>query len=117
MDSKANAHWLWALVLAEGLCAIDGLIIWLLGLPWRSALADAMLFEGAILFVAGGIIDFSRSLTLAHIRGLRAYRPIDPPPRIKTPGQRYILLIAGLLLCVQAMLTVYVFPAPGVGSP
>ena len=99
---------LWALVLAEGFFIVDVFIVRLLGVPWRNFLADAMLFEGAVLFIAGGILDLGRSITFAHIRGLRTYRPTDPPAQVKTPGKGYILLIAGIFLCGQAVLIIYV---------
>ena len=117
MNSKGKDYWLRALVLAEGFCVIDVIVVWMLGLPWRSFLADAMFFEGAILFMVSGIIDLSRSITFTHIRGRRKYRPTDPPPHVKPPGKGYILFIAGLLLCSQAVLIIYVLPATGVRSP
>ena len=117
MNSIRKDYWLWALVLAEGFFVIDVFVVWMLGLPWRSFLADAMFFEGAFLFMAGGFIDLSRSITFMHIRGLRKYRPIDPPPQVKTPGKGYIFLIAGLLLCGQALLIIYGLPAVGGRSP
>ena len=108
-----KTNWLWALILAEGCLVVDVFIVRMLGLPWRSFLPDAMFFEGAFLFMAGGFIDVSRSITFTHIRRLRKYRPTDPPPQVKTPGKGYILLIAGLLLCGQALLIIYGLPAAG----
>ena len=82
----------------------------MLGLPWRSFLADAMLLEGAFLFVIGGIIDLSRSITFTSIRGLRKFRFTDPPPHVKPHRKVYILFIAGLVLCSQALLIIYGLP-------
>lgn len=97
MDSEWKAYWLWALVLAEGLLVIDVSIVWMLGVPLRNFLADAMLFESAFLLISGGIIDMSRSITFKHIRGLRTYRPTDPPPPGQSEGGTVILGETGSL--------------------
>jgi hypothetical protein len=100
--------------LAEGVFAADLLGIRLLGLSWQKSLVDAMFLEGAILLTAGGLLDVSRSITAARIRGLRGHRPEDPPPAVKKPGYGYVLLAAGFLLCLQAILILFAFPSPGI---
>jgi hypothetical protein len=55
-------------------------------------------------------LDFGKSIAFTRIRTLRRSRVGDPPPHIETSGRRYVLLIAALLLCLQAALLVYLFP-------
>jgi hypothetical protein len=111
MRSNLRYYLLWAFLLAEGFSAISAISIGWLGVPWRGSIGDVLFIEGAVLLVAGGLIDVCRSPTFAHIRALSRSRIGDPPPRIRQPNRNYILLIAGLLLCLQGALLVYLFPA------
>ncbi|HSB72323.1 MAG TPA: hypothetical protein VLT62_23585 [Candidatus Methylomirabilis sp.] len=114
MRSRLASYLLWAFLLAQGVGVLSAACIGLAGGSWRRMMGDALFLEGAVLLVAGGLIDVGRSLTVAHIRGLGERQAGDPPPRIRKPGRTYVLLIAGLLLCLQGALFVYLFPArPG----
>ena len=110
MRSRLASYLLWAFLLALGVGLLSAACIALSGASWRKIMGDALFLEGAVLLVAGGLVDVGRSLTVAHIRGLREGRAGDPPPRIQKPGRTYVLLIAGLLLCLQGALFVYLFP-------
>ena len=107
MRAWAINYLLWGLVVAESLLGTSALVVWLLGLPWQDLLGDALFIEGALLLIAGGLTDVGRSVTVAHIRSLAKRHPSDPPPQIRAPGRRYILLSAGILLCAQGILLVY----------
>ena len=102
---------LWGLAIAEGLGVLSGLSIELLGLPWWRSVGDTLFFEGAALLVAVGLLDMSRSITVSHIRTLP--RIGDEPPSLRRPGRTVILVIAGLLLCLQGVLLVRMFPLIG----
>ena len=111
LKPKLKSYLLWAVVLAQALCVLSALSIKLLGMPWRKTLGDLLFLEGALLLVAGGLLDLCRSITLAHIRGLHKSRFGEPPSPVKKPGRGYVLLIAGLLLCIQAVLLLVLFTA------
>jgi hypothetical protein len=84
----------------------------LLGKPWRRSIGDTLFVEGAIFLVMGGLLDLSRSITVSQIR--RLARVGQAPPTIRTPGRIYILVIAGLLMCVQGIVLVrFLSPARG----
>ncbi len=108
MRSRWISYPLWAFGIAEGLGLLSALAIGLLGLSWRRSLGDALFVEGAILLVAAGVIDLGRSVTVAHIRALR--RIGEAPPTIRKPGRAMVLVIAGLLMCLQGVLVVRLFP-------
>lgn len=109
MRPRVMSHLLWALVLALGISATSALAIQLLGAPWRRSLGDALFLEGALLLVTGGLIDVGHSITFTRIRG--ASHISDPPPAMRKPSRNYILLIAGLLLCLQGALLAHIFSA------
>ena len=111
MSSKPRNYLMGALMLAEGLCAISVILIWLLRWPLQDKLADTLFLEGAVLLVVGGFMDIGRSITFEHIRALRNSSIGDPPQKVKKHGFTYVFLIAGLLLCVQGALLVHLFPA------
>jgi len=110
MRSKPIPYLLWAFALAEGFGAVGAISSELLGAPWRRSIGDILFLEGAILLVAGGLIDVSRSVTFGRIRAVLRSQIADPPAPIQGPGRNYILLIAGLLLCLQGMLVVWLVP-------
>ncbi len=99
---------LWALALAEGLGVLSGISIALLGIPWRRSMSDLLFLEGAVLLVAAGLTDISRSITVAHIRALS--RIGEPPPSVRRIGRTIILVMAGVLLCLQGALLARLFP-------
>jgi hypothetical protein len=107
LNLKLINYLLWALIVAEGLCAITAVAIRLLGFPWRGTLGDALFLEGAVLFIVVGLIDMGRSITFGRIRALRKSSFGDPPPEIKKPGRSYMLLLAGLVLFLQGGLLAY----------
>ena len=111
MIPQMKKHLLQAFILAEGLAAISGIIIRLAGLPWRRILGDALFVEGAVLLVAGGLLDFGRSVTVTQIRRLNKSNFHTAPPPVKKPGPGYVLLFAGLLLSAQGVVLVFLFPA------
>lgn len=111
MRSTWRSSLLWALAVAEGLGALSGLSIALLGIPWRRSMGDALFFEGAVLLVVAGLLDVGRSITVAHIRALP--RIGEPPPNVRRPGRTFVLVIAGVLLCLQGALLVRLFPLSG----
>jgi len=111
MRSTWTSNLLWALVIAEGVGVLSALCIELAGIPWRRAIGDTLFFEGAVLLVVGGLVDMARSVTFAHIRALP--RIGEAPPRIRKPGRSVVLLIAGLLMCLQGVLLVRLFPLSG----
>ena len=110
MRSRLVSYMVWAFLLAQGAGLLSAACIALTGVSWRRTMGDALFLEGAVLLVAGGLIDVGRSLTVSQIRLLQGGRVGDPPPRIQKPGRTYVLLIAGLLLCLQGALLVYLFP-------
>ncbi|RJQ58442.1 MAG: hypothetical protein C4530_10585 [Desulfobacteraceae bacterium] len=114
IPSRIKAYTIGTVILAEGIFAADLIGIVLLGVLWRNILVDAMFAEGAVLLAAGGLLDVSRSITAARIRGFLGYRPEDPPPAVKGPGIGYVLLAAGFLLCLQAILILFAFPSLGI---
>ena len=107
MNPQLKNHLLWAFIAAEGICAITAVAIRLMGFPWRRVLGDALFLEGAVLLVAGGLLDIGRSVTFSHIRALRRSRFGDAPPEVKAPGRNYVVLLAGLILCIQGGLLAY----------
>lgn len=111
MRSTWMSYLLWAFVIAEGVGVLSGICLELLGIAWRRSLGDALFFEGAVLLVMVGLLDLGRSVTFAHIRALAKIG--DPPPRIRKAGRSIVLLIAGLLMCLQGVLLVHLFPLAG----
>ncbi len=99
---------LWALVIAEGLGVLSGAGVALLGIPWRRSMGDLLFLEGAVLLVAAGLTDIGRSITVAHIRALP--RIGEPPPSVRRIGRTIILVMAGVLLCLQGALLARLFP-------
>ena len=71
-------------------------------------MGDVLFCEGAVLLVAAGLLDVSRSITVAHIRALP--RIGEAPPSVRRPGRAFVLVIAGVLLCLQGALLVRLFP-------
>lgn len=108
MGSTWKSYLLWAVAIAEGLGLLNALFIELLGLPWRRLIGDALFFEGAALLVAGGLVDVGRSITISHVRALP--RIGEPPPSVRKPGRTFVLVIAGLLMCLQGALLTRLFP-------
>jgi hypothetical protein len=108
MRSTWISSLLWGVTIAEALGVLSGICLELLGLPWRRLMGDALFFEGALLLVLGGLLDMGRSITIAHIRALP--RIGEAPPRVRKPGRTFILLIAGVLMCLQGVLLVRLFP-------
>lgn len=102
---------LWALGIAQAVGVLSGLAGEWLGVPWRRFLGDALFVEGAALLVLAGLLDLTRSVTASHIRA----RPRigDPPPAIRRTGRAYVLVIAGLLLCLEGALLAHVFSSHG----
>ena len=113
MRSSLGSCLLWGIVLAEVFGVVGVISSEALGVSWRRSIADILFLEGAVLLVAGGLIDMGRSVTFAHIRAVLGLRISDPPAPVQGPGRNYILLIAGLLLCLQGALAVYLLPAGG----
>jgi len=111
MSSGLRTSLIGGLALAEGLCGTSALLIWLLKWPWPRSFGDALFFEGAGLLVLCGAVDLGRSVTFSRVRGLRSSTLHDAPPEVRKPRWRYVLLTAGLLLCVQGAAVVYLFPA------
>ena len=109
MRASSINYVLGSLVLAESLCGASALVLWLLGLPWQGLWGDVLFIEGALLLILGGLTDVGRSVTVTHIRTLTKRKPSDPPPQLKRPGRRYILLLAGIMLCAQGVLLVFLF--------
>lgn len=107
MKPHLKNHLLWAFIAAQGICAVTAIAIWVMGFPWRRFLGDALFLEGAVLLVAGGLLDIGRSVTFSHIRALRTSRFSDAPPEVKAPGRIYLVLLAGLMLCIQGGLLAY----------
>ena len=109
MRPRVLSHLLWAVVLALGMSATSAVAIQLLGVPWRGSIGDALFLEGALLLVTGGLVDVGRSITVTRIRN--ASHISRPPRAMMTPGRNYILLIAGLLLCLQGALLAHILSA------
>ena len=86
---------------------ITALAVRLLGYPWRGVLGDALFLEGAVLLIVAGLIDMYRSITVGRIRALHKSGFDDPSTEIKKPGRTYILLLAGIVLCLQGGLLAY----------
>ncbi|UCF94724.1 MAG: hypothetical protein JSW39_11390 [Desulfobacterales bacterium] len=113
MTRKFRNYLLWALVLAEGLYGLTWMVLWLAQRPGQHRLGDALFLEGAVLLVAGGLVDVGRSLTVAHIRRIGRSRMDAPPPQVQKTGPTgYVLLLAGILLCLQGILHAYLAPPP-----
>ena len=108
MRSTWKSSLLWALAIAEGVGVLSGLSIELLGRPWRRSIGDVLFFEGAVLLLVGGLLDMGRSITFAHIRALP--RIGEAPPSVRKPGRAFVLVIAGVLMCLQGVLLVRLFP-------
>jgi hypothetical protein len=110
----ACVHWAgylgWSILIAEGVGLLSGVAIELLGKPWRGSVGDTLFVEGAVFLVVGGLLDFGRSITVSQLR--RLGRPQDAPPPIRKPGGMSILVMAGLLLCVQGIVLGRLFAAP-----
>jgi hypothetical protein len=100
----------WSIVIAEGVGLLSGVAIELLGKPWRGFIGDTIFVEGGVLLVLGGLFDFGRSITVGQLR--RLGRPPEAPPPVRKPGGLSILVIAGLLLCVQGIVLGRLFAAP-----
>jgi hypothetical protein len=107
MNPQLKNHLLWAFIAAQGICAVTAIAFWLTGFPWRRFLGDALFLEGAVLMVTGGMLDIGGSVTFGHIRSLGKSRFGDAPPEVKAPGRNYVVLLAGLMLCVQGGLLAY----------
>lgn len=100
----------WSILLAEGVGLLSGVAIELLGKPWRGTIGDTLFVEGAVFLVLGGLLDLGRSITVSQIR--RLGRPQDAPPPVRKPGGMSILVIAGLLMCVQGIVLGRFFATP-----
>jgi hypothetical protein len=111
MRSTWTSSLLWALAIAEGVGALSGVSIAVLGIPWRRSIGDVLFFEGAVLLVVAGLLDVGRSITVAHIRALP--RIGEAPPSVRKPGRTIVLVIAGVLMCLQGALLVRLFPLSG----
>jgi hypothetical protein len=107
LNSKLINYLFWAIVAAEGLFIITAAAIRLLGYPWRGVLGDALFLEGAVLLIVAGLIDMYRSITFDRIRALRKSSFDNPSTEIKKPGRAYIVLLAGIVLCLQGGLLAY----------
>ena len=97
---------LWALIqsvlLAEGLVVVTIAVFRWLDPAKSLNIIDILFLEGALLMVAGGLCDLSKSITFSHIRALIRSKT-SPPPSYKRTGLAGILLIAGLLVCANAV--------------
>lgn len=98
---------LWTLGIAQAVAILGGLASERLGMSVRPVFGDALFVEGALLLVLAGLLDVTRSVTVAHI--WTRPRIGDPPPSIRRTRRAYALMIAGVLLCLEGVLVAHVF--------
>ena len=97
-----------AAILSTGILLLDMFCLWSLDLWEKVGLADVLLVEGALLMVISGMKDFSHSPTMANVRHLFSRRGFHTAPKNHTHSAgAIVLLISGILLCIQA---VFVLP-------
>ncbi len=98
---------LWTIAIPQALAILVGLAGGRLGISFRPVFGDALFLGGALLLVLAGLLDITRSLTVAHLRT----RPKigDPPLAIRRAGRTYALVISGVLLCLEGVLLAHVF--------
>jgi hypothetical protein len=95
-----------SVLLAEGLVIVTLAVFHWLDPAKSQNIIDILFLEGALLIVAGGLCDLSKSITFTHIRALIRSNTSAPPP-IKRARLGGILLISGLLICAHAVIWVY----------
>jgi hypothetical protein len=100
----------WSILISEGVGLLSGVAIELLGKPWQGSIGDTLFVEGGVFLVLGGLLDLGRSITVSQLR--RLGRSPEAPPPVRKPGGMSILVIAGLLLCVQGIVFGRLFAAP-----
>ena len=98
---------LWTLGIGQAVAILGGLASERLGMSVRPVFGDALFVEGALLLVLAGLLDVTRSVTVAHI--WTRPRIGDPPPSIRRTRRANALVIAGVLLCLEGVLLAHVF--------
>jgi hypothetical protein len=105
-DMKRFRTLIQSVLLAEGFVIVTVAVFRWLDTANSQNIVDILFLEGALLIVAGGLGDFSKSITFSHIRALLKSNSSAPPP-IKKARLAGILLISGLLICAHAVIWVY----------
>jgi hypothetical protein len=105
-DMKRFRTLIQSVLLAEGFVIVTVAVFRWLDTAKSQNIIDILFLEGALLIVAGGLGDFSKSITFSHIRALLKSNSSAPPP-IKKARLAGILLISGLLICAHAVIWVY----------
>jgi hypothetical protein len=105
-DMKRFRTLIQSVLLAEGFVIATVAVFRWLDTAKSQNIIDILFLEGALLIVAGGLGDFSKSITFSHIRALLKSNSSAPPP-IKKARLAGILLISGLLICAHAVIWVY----------
>ena len=95
-----------SVLLAEGFVIVTVAVFRWLDTLQTQYIIDVLFLEGALLIVAGGLCDLSKSITFSHIRAMIKSNSSAPPP-IKKARLTGILLISGLLICAHAVVWVY----------
>ncbi len=102
-----------ATILSTSILLLDMFCLCLLDLWEKVRLADVLLVEGALLMVISGMKDFSHSPTMANVRHLFSRRGFHAAPINHThSGSAIVLLISGILLCIQAVFVLLLFVGP-----
>jgi len=105
-DMKRFRTLIQSVLLAEGFVIVTVAASSWLDTEKSQKIVDVLFLEGALLIVAGGIGDLSKSITFSHIRAMIKSNSSAPPP-IKKARLTGILLISGLLICAHAVVWVY----------
>jgi hypothetical protein len=105
-DMKRLRAIIQSILLSEGLVIVTVAVFRWLDTLQTQNIIDVLFLEGALLIVAGGLCDLSKSITFSHIRALIKSNTSVLPP-IKRARLGGILLISGLLICAHAAIWVY----------
>ena len=102
-----------AAILSMGILLLDMVCLWSLDLWGKVRLTDVLFMEGALLMVISGMKDFSLSLTMANVRHLFNRRGFHTAPKNATHSAgAIVLLICGILLCIQAVFVLLLLDGP-----
>jgi uncharacterized membrane protein YidH (DUF202 family) len=105
-DMKRFRTLIQSVLLAEGFVIVTVAAFRWLDTEKSQNIVDVLFLEGALLIVAGGLGDLSKSITFSHIRAMIKSNSSVPPP-IKKARLAGILLISGLLICAHAVIWIY----------
>ena len=102
-----------AAILSTGILLLDMVCLWMLDMWGKARLSNVLLIEGALLMVIGGMKDFYHSPTMVNVRHLFSRRGFHMAPKNHPHSAGdIVLLISGILLCIQAVFVFLLLVGP-----